>query len=122
MIIFSFSYKTKKVILRNFSSRSKNKNSSQAGMLSVILIGFLVFSLFWIYVFLANKKPSLEIEIEQTQKSLREAKEKQKNLKIELAKILSLPNLEKFAAQNKFKFEEKPSYLNIAKSQKSINY
>ncbi|MCD6085769.1 hypothetical protein J7J41_02140 [bacterium] len=122
MIIFSFSYKTKNVILRNFSLRSKSKNSSQAGMLSVILIGFLVFSLFWVYVFLANKKPSLEIEIEQTQKSLREAKERQKNLKIELAKILSLPNLEKFATQNKFKFEEKPAYLNIAKSQKSINY
>ena len=85
-------------------------------MLSVILVGFLVFSLFWIYVFLANKKSSLEIEIEQTQKVLRETKEKQRNLKIELAKILSLENLEKFASLNKFEFEERPIYLNIAKS------
>jgi len=114
MIIFSFSYKTKNLILRNLSSRRKNKTSSQAGMLAIILIGFLIFSLVWIYIFLANKKSSLEIEIETTQKLLRETKEKQRLLKIELGKILSLSNLEKFAKENHFEIEENPSYLSLA--------
>ena len=113
MVIFSY-YKNKKVILkRNFQEKRK---ISQAFSLSFLLIFFLLFSLFFGYIFLASKKSSLEIEIETSQKKLRELKEEQRELEIKLGKLLSLSNLKEFAQKNNFEFEseENPVYFHLA--------
>lgn len=113
MVIFSY-YKNKKVILKkNFQEKRK---ISQAFSLSFLLIFFLFFSLFFGYIFLASKKSSLEIEIETSQKKLRELKEEQRELEIKLGKLLSLSNLREFAQKNNFEFEseENPVYFHLA--------
>ena len=117
MVIFSY-YKNKKVILKkNFQEKRK---ISKAFSLSFLLISFLFFSLFFGYIFLASKKSSLEIEIETSQKKLRELKEEQRELEIKLGKLLSLSNLRKFAQKNNFEFEseENPVYFHLAEKRR----
>ncbi len=109
-----FSYKNTKLVLKDFSWRSPFAKNHQASTASLLLVIFLIFFFWASYIFLVNKKSSLEIEIETTQAKLEKMREKEQLLKIELGKILSLSNFELIAQKNHLLLEKEPQYLSLS--------